>query len=154
MPYSRQDEDSEYGRCLDCGKNRSDVGWCKNCEITSFKDNFKNWSSGDPNIDGFIRYTQLNANGSSDYLEFIDFEQFDLLENTNKGGAFSTIYSAIWLEGPRWIWDEEAEQWTRNGPIKVTLKRLNNLQNISDEYLKQVGHRFKDICDYSICFQV
>ncbi|CAI2184504.1 11187_t:CDS:2 [Funneliformis geosporum] len=34
-------------------------------------------------------------------------------KNTDKGGAFSIIYSAFWLEGPRWIW-EEAEQWTRN----------------------------------------
>ncbi len=82
----------------------------------------------------------MNANGSVDYLEFIDFEQFDLLENTNKGGAFSTIYSAIWVEGPRWIWDEDAEQWIRNGPIKVALKRLNNSQNMSEEYLKQVSY--------------
>ena len=85
----------------------------------------------------------MNATGSVDYLEFIDFKQFDLVENTNRGGAFSTIYSAIWLEGPRWIWDEDAEQWTRNGPIKVVLKRLNNSQNIDEKYLDQVSHNFK-----------
>ena len=85
----------------------------------------------------------MNATGNVDYLEFIDFEQFDLVENTNKGGAFSTIYSAIWLEGPRWIWDEDAEQWTRSGPIKVALKKLNNSQNINEECLKQVS------CDFN-----
>ena len=75
-------------------------------------------------------------------MEYIDFDQFDLIENTNKGGAFSTVYSAIWMEGPRWVWDEDAEQWTRNGPIKVALKRLNNSQNMSEEYLKLVGYNF------------
>ena len=134
-----------FGKCFDCGKERSNVGWCKDCEINAFKENFKNWTSGNPNIDDFVKHTQLNAAGSMDYLEYIDFEQFDLIENINKGGAFSAIYSAIWIEGPRWIWDEDAEQWTRNGPIKVALKRLNNSQNMSEEYLKQVSHKFR-IC--------
>ncbi|CAG8769659.1 9551_t:CDS:2, partial [Funneliformis caledonium] len=89
-------------------------------------------------IDDFIKYTQLSATQNLDYLEYIDFNQLVLVENKNKGGAYSTIYSAYWLEGPRWIWDEEAEQWTRNGPIKVALKRLNNSLNMSEEYLKQL----------------
>ncbi|CAG8628751.1 14527_t:CDS:2 [Funneliformis caledonium] len=25
------------------------------------------------------------------------------------------------MEGPRWIWDEMADQWIRNGPIKRCL---------------------------------
>ena len=74
-----------------------------------------------------------------DYLEWIDFEQFELIENTNKQGAFSTIYSAIWIEGPRWKLDEDADTWTRNGPIKVILKRLDNSQNMSQEFVKQVS---------------
>ncbi|GBB91516.1 hypothetical protein RclHR1_18860003 [Rhizophagus clarus] len=50
----------------------------------------------------------LHANQSVDYLEYVNFNQFDLIENTNKGGAFSTIYSAVWMESPRWVWDEDA----------------------------------------------
>ena len=132
-----------FGKCFDCGKERSSVEWCKGCEVNAFKENFKNWTSGNLNIDDFIKHTQLNANGSVDYLEYIDFNQFDLVKNTNKGGAFSVVYSAVWLEGPRWIWDEDAEQWMRNGPIKVVLKRLNNSQNISEEFLKQVSYNLK-----------
>ncbi|EXX76245.1 hypothetical protein RirG_034830 [Rhizophagus irregularis DAOM 197198w] len=75
-----------------------------------------------------------------DYLEWIDFDQFELIENINKRGAFSSIYSAIWMEGPRWNLDEEAEVWTRNGPIKVILKRLDNSQNISQEFVNQVSN--------------
>ncbi|CAB5153144.1 unnamed protein product [Rhizophagus irregularis] len=42
------------------------------------------------------------------------------------------------MEGPRWNLDEEAEVWTRNGPIKVILKRLDNSQNISQEFVNQL----------------
>jgi hypothetical protein len=75
-----------------------------------------------------------------DYFEWIDFDQFDLIENINERGAFSSIYSAIWMEGPRWILDEEAEVWTRNGPIKVILKRLDNSRNMSQEFINQVSN--------------
>ncbi|CAG8765545.1 12855_t:CDS:2, partial [Funneliformis caledonium] len=125
------------GKCY-CGKEQSSIGWCKECEVNAFKENFKNWTSGNLKIDTFIRHSQLNATGSVDYLEYLDFEQFDLVEITNKRGAFSAIYSAIWMEGPRCIWDEGSEQWTRSGPIKVALKRLNDSQNISEEYLNQL----------------
>ncbi len=144
MPF-QYESNLTFGKCLDCGMKRSNVGWCKDCEINAFKENFKNWTSGNLKIDNFIKHTQLNATGSMDYLEYIDFEQFDLVKSINKGGAFSTIYSAIWMEGPRWIWDEGSEQWIHNGPIKVALKRLNNSQNISEEYLNQVSHNFKNI---------
>ncbi|CAI2162830.1 9121_t:CDS:2 [Funneliformis geosporum] len=73
-----------------------------------------------------------------------DFEQFDLIENTNKIGSFCTIFSAIWMEGPRRIWDEKADQRIRNGPKRVALKRLNNSQNICEiceDYLNQVTSR-------------
>ena len=63
--------------------------------------------------------------------------------NTNKRGAFSSIYSAVWLEGPRWNLDEAAEIWTRNGPIKVILKRLDNSQNINQEFINQVRRKQK-----------
>ena len=90
-------------------------------------------------MDEFIRYTQLNADENIDYLEWIDFEQFDLVRNINKRGAFSSIYSAVWMEGPRCNLDEEAEVWTRIGPTKVILKRLDNSQNINQEFINQVS---------------
>ncbi|RIA89729.1 kinase-like domain-containing protein [Glomus cerebriforme] len=42
------------------------------------------------------------------------------------------------MEGPRWNLDEEAKIWTRNGPIKIILKRLDNYQNINQEFANQV----------------
>ncbi|GBB86635.1 hypothetical protein RclHR1_01300020 [Rhizophagus clarus] len=92
-------------------------------------------------IDVFIQYTQLNANDSTDCLEWTDFNQFDLVENTNKRDAFSSIYSAIWMECPSWNPDEEVEVWTRNGPFKVILKRLDNSQNILQEFINQICNK-------------
>jgi hypothetical protein len=133
------EQPSTYGNCVDCKIQRTELLWCKNCEIAFLKANFPNWTSGNSIIDEFIRFTQLNSCKSMDYLEWIDFDKFDLVKNINKRGAFSSIYSAIWLEGPRWNLDEEAEVWTRNGPIKVILKRLNNSQNMNQEFVNQVS---------------
>ena len=129
-----------YGDCPDCKIQRTAAAWCKNCDIAILKDNFRNWTSDNSMIDNFIRHTQINANENMDYLEWIDFDQFELIENTNRRGAFSSIYSAVWMEGPRWNLDEEAEVWTRNSPIKVVLKRLDNSQNISQEFVNQVSN--------------
>ncbi|PKY14498.1 kinase-like protein [Rhizophagus irregularis] len=70
-------------------------------------------------FDELIKHSQLNARESMDYLEWIDFDQFDLIENINKRGAFSSIYSAVWMDGPKWNLDEKAEIWTRTGPVKL-----------------------------------
>jgi hypothetical protein len=128
-----------HGICLDCGKQRSAAAWCENCDIAILKINFRNWTSGNPNIDEFIRNTQLKAKENMDYLEWIEFDQFELVKNINKRGAFSSIYSAVWMEGPRWNLDEEADVWNRNGPVKVILKRLDNSQNMSQEFIEQVS---------------
>src|SRR6266542_2720714 len=120
------DQSTSYGFCPDCKRQRISITWCKNCDIETLKENFRNWTSGNSMVDEFIRYTQLNASKSTDYLEWIDFNQFDLIKNINESGAFSSVYSAMWLNGPMWKLDEQADVWTRSGPMKVILKRLNN----------------------------
>jgi hypothetical protein len=128
----------QYGECSDCQRQRTTVAWCKNCNTAILKEKFPNWTSGNSKIDELIRHTQINANESMDYLEWIEFDQFDLVSNIKKRGAFSSIYSAIWMEGPRWNLDEEVEVWTRSGPIKVILKRLDNSQYMSQDFINQV----------------
>ncbi len=128
-----------YGNFPDCQRQRNAAAWCKNCDIAILREKFHSWTSGNSKIDEFIRYTQLRAHENMDYLEWIEFDQFDLVENINKQGAFSSMYSAVWMEGPKWNLDEEAEVWSRNGPIKVILKRLDNSQNMSQEFMNQVS---------------
>jgi hypothetical protein len=40
-----------FGTCLDCGKGRSGIGWCKDCEISALKENFRNGTGENINID-------------------------------------------------------------------------------------------------------
>ncbi|CAB4473287.1 unnamed protein product [Rhizophagus irregularis] len=47
-------------------------------------------------------------------------------------------WTSVWMEGPRWNLDEESELWSRNGPIKVILKRLDNSHNMSQEFVNQL----------------
>ena len=53
-------------------------------------------------------------------------------------GGFTSIYSAVWMEGPKWIWDEAAQDWNRAGPMAVGLKRLDGSHNISETYINRV----------------
>ena len=101
------------------------------------KENFPYWTSGNKQIDELIQYTQLNATQACDYLEWISFEKFEMVKYIGSGG-FSSVYSALWMEGPRCIWDDGAQEWTRSGPMNVALKRLDGSQNISSSYINKV----------------
>jgi hypothetical protein len=120
--------------CPKCGKPRISFGWCLECESNAMKENFLYWTSGNKEIDELlIRYTQLTATKTCDYLEWISFEKFEAVKYIGRSG-FSSVYSALWMEGPRWIWADGAQEWTRAGSMNVALKRLDNSQNISSSY--------------------
>ncbi|RIA81236.1 kinase-like domain-containing protein [Glomus cerebriforme] len=131
-----------YGTCPDCNKKRMNVGWCTNCNVERLLSDNR-WTSGDERIDNFIKHTQKNAKEAMDYLEWIDFDQFDLVRHTGKFGSFSTIYSAVWMEGPRWNYDEATGDWRSGGPTKVALKRLDDSQNLSQQFIKRLFKYFK-----------
>ena len=124
-------------KCPDCDKLKNLFGWCKDCETSYMKEKFPYWTSKNKEIDELIRHTQLNASQSCDYLEWIPFKEFETVKHIGSDG-FSSIYSALWMEGPRWNLDDKLEIWTRTGPIKVTLKHLDNSLNISNSYIDQV----------------
>src|ERR1043165_7749621 len=109
--------------CAECG-SKLKISWCNECEINSMKHNLPYWTSENEEVDELIRHTQLNASQKCDYLEWIPFEKFEMVKYVGSGG-FSVVYSALWMEGPRWIWDDGAQEWTRSGPMHVALKRLD-----------------------------
>ncbi|CAG8592836.1 3021_t:CDS:2 [Ambispora leptoticha] len=126
-----------HKKCFDCGNFRTNFAWCHSCETTWFKENYSRWTTGDLQLDSIIQKSQAEANISGDYLEYIPFEQFELVE-FYKAGTFSEIYSAIWLEGPKWDWNEDIQAWSRGGPIKVALKKFKNSQNLSKQFLENL----------------
>ena len=102
-----------------------------------FQQNFDKWSSKNEFIDKFIQETQLSANYKNQILEWIPYNQFKNIKYLDKGG-FSTIYEAIWLDGPIEKWDDNEKSWIRNNNQKVILKCLNNSSNLSNEFLNEV----------------
>ena len=95
--------------CPDCNE---DYGWCKQCNAKRFQQDFHKWTSGNKFIDKFIQESQLNAQHDLHVLEWIPYNRLTNVKYLDKGG-FSTVYKAIWLDGPIEEWDYENSQWER-----------------------------------------
>ena len=126
-----------YGICGECNEPGTGERWCQPCNAKRFKDNFKNWTSGNKNIDEFIQQSQLDAVHHEKYLEWIPFEKFQNITYITKGG-FGKIYSAHWPEGKIDHWDIENQEWVRDYRSKYALKSLDNSSDISSDFLNEV----------------
>ncbi|POG82985.1 kinase-like domain-containing protein [Rhizophagus irregularis DAOM 181602=DAOM 197198] len=125
-----------YGICGECNEPGTGQDWWQPCNAKRFKDNFKNWTSGNKNIDKFIQQSQINAVYYQKYLEWIPFENFKNITYITRGG-FGKIYSAKWHEGYLNYWDIENQKWKRYSR-KVALKSLDNSSCISTEFLNEI----------------
>jgi hypothetical protein len=112
---------------------------CKSvCSSIHFQQNFKNWTSGNNDIDKFIQSTHLSAhNKISDALEWIPYERFYEIRSIAED-EFG-VYRANWIDGNISYWDNANQTWIRNKPnIFVVLKILNNPANITSEFINKV----------------
>ena len=126
----------ERGLCNECKQPKTPYRWCRIC---NFQRNFKNWTSGNNDVDKFIQKTQLKAKYEYEILEWIEYDRFENIEHLAEGG-FGTVYKAIWKDGPIEEWDSEKNQWKRWVKTTVALKCLHNSQNITAEFLKEVRY--------------
>ncbi|EXX65131.1 Ste20p [Rhizophagus irregularis DAOM 197198w] len=111
--------------------------WCMLCQVNILKENFARWTSGNEKIDNFIQEMQLKINKfNNTIVEWIPYNQFNYIKEIGKGG-FATVYSAIWMDGPL-RYDYNKKEYKRKPNEEVALKRLNNSQNITDEFLSEV----------------
>uniref|UniRef100_U9UQG7 Protein kinase domain-containing protein n=1 Tax=Rhizophagus irregularis (strain DAOM 181602 / DAOM 197198 / MUCL 43194) TaxID=747089 RepID=U9UQG7_RHIID len=97
--YSNDDIIEErYDLCKECNHPYTSLDyWCQSCNAKNFQQNFKNWTSGNFNVDKLIRDSQINARNSLEKLEWIEYDNFENIEYVAKGG-FGIIYKAIWKE--------------------------------------------------------
>ncbi|GBB99045.1 hypothetical protein RclHR1_00340036 [Rhizophagus clarus] len=121
-------------------KNHMVVITCKECNYICnsmfFQQNFKNWTSGNHDIDRFIQNTQLSVHKSceiSSALEWIPYKRLCEIKYVKK--KFGTICSANWIDGYIDKWDNESQNWKRKEQnIFVILKSINNPKNILLEF--------------------
>jgi hypothetical protein len=134
-----------YGLCKECKQpeNNRHLFHCK------LQQNFKNWTSGNNEVDKFIQKTQLKTKYYDQILEWIEYDRFEKVEYLAKGG-FGTIYKAIWKDGFIKKWDTENNQWIRSKCLDkdyenypVVLKSLHNSQDITSEFLREVSYSYK-----------
>ena len=119
-----------YEKCEKCNKI---------CYAIRFQRNFKNWTSGNNDIDKFIQDTQLSAHYIVlGILEWISYDRFYDIEYIAKGG-YGKVYKANWIDGPMGKLDDENENWIRYNQNKfVALKSLNNSKNVTLEFMNEV----------------
>jgi hypothetical protein len=130
----------KYGLCKQCKQPKNNYEWCRIC---IFQQNFKNWTSGNHDIDEFIQKAQLKAKNRRRILEWIEYDRFENVEYLAKGG-FGTTYKAIWKDG--YINDYKNNQVIRKKDNDkghtVALKCLHNSQDITVEFLREVRYFF------------
>ncbi|CAG8773330.1 15399_t:CDS:2, partial [Racocetra persica] len=129
MSNSRVDSGAFCEICIKCKERLPGNQWCQQCESTSFKGAFKSWTSGNHELDKFIRKTQLKAIDRADYLEWIPYERIEDIKFIAYG-AYGSVSSGTWLDGPRWNWNDVSKCWERTGPKEVALKTINNSHNL------------------------
>ena len=133
----------KYDLCKKCKQPNTGSLWCQTCNAKHFQQNFKNWTSGNHDVDKFIQKMQLKAEYKTEVIEWIEHDRFENIEYLAKGG-FGTTFKAIWKDGPIEVWDSQKNQWGRETTycdlpnFPVALKCLHNSQNITAEFLSEV----------------
>jgi hypothetical protein len=128
------------GLCKNCKQPRTGHRYCQSCDSQRFKQNFKNWTSGNHDVDELIQKAQLKAKRNTQIIEWIEYDKFENVEYLAKGG-FGTTFKAVWKDGCIIWWDYSDNQWRRCiGKIGVALKCLHNSQDITTEFLEEVSY--------------
>src|SRR5438046_1461297 len=126
--------------CEKCGEKYTNVKykWCEPCQMNYLKKNFTNWTSGNEEVDDFIQEKQPKINDYNDVIvEWIPYNQFNNIKEIRKDD-FTTIYSAIWKDGPLYYCFYKKEYVRKLGNKQVALKYLYNSQNITNELLNKI----------------
>lgn len=146
LKNNEPNEFNGHGICEECHQPNSGPGWCSSCNAKHFQECFKDWTSGNQNIDEIIRDSQLTAALESNVLEWIPYNRFMGITKIGKGG-YGTIHKAQWLDGRIVGWDTKHNKWKRvafNNKEKnsyfVALKTLHNSQNLSAELINEVRY--------------
>jgi hypothetical protein len=102
------------------------------CETKYFQHNFKNWTSGNNDIDKYIQDTQLSVHYYvSDPLEWIPYDRFNNIEFIVEVGV-GKAYRANWIDGCRDYWDCVDQKLIRtNQNMDVILKNLNDPSEVT-----------------------
>ncbi|KAG9299415.1 hypothetical protein G9A89_009367 [Geosiphon pyriformis] len=118
-------------KCPECYRILKDPIWCKDCECSRLSKILGTWTSGNNNIDKYIRYTQTISESCRECLEWISPDQIEFLDKVGEGG-FGVVKKGSWKRGKILFWDENNQKHERSGVTKVAFKCLKDSQNINN----------------------
>ena len=103
------------------------------------------YTSGDEDVDNFIRQTIISARRSYDYLEFIPYENFKDIKKLGEGGfAIASLATRTNCLKGHFEWDDEAKKYIRKSwpDYHIALKAFHNKPNIAASFLNEVSILF------------
>ncbi|CAG8435132.1 9994_t:CDS:2 [Scutellospora calospora] len=121
----------ERRTCAYCNNQVIAITYCERCIRNYLQRNSNKWTTGNIKLDELIQECQINSVSPSDIFEWIPFESFKNVEFKEEG-SFSSLYVAIWENGPFTEWDAENQELKRCGEGSYILRNLKN-SGIADE---------------------
>ncbi|KAG9307650.1 hypothetical protein G9A89_023215 [Geosiphon pyriformis] len=145
MAWDQTASDDDFGTCGNCKNPRTYFYWCSNCEYLRYQEAFPKWTSGNKIIDKVIREIQRDAPSIYSFIEWIPYNRFSEIKQIGQG-AFSTVYTATWKEGPRDgppFFDGSKSQkslpmWERRCGLRTVLRTHRNSQNIQADFFNEL----------------
>ncbi|CAB5388232.1 unnamed protein product [Rhizophagus irregularis] len=132
--------------CEKCDKAYINHKCCESCLINYLKNNFINWTSGNEKIDDFIQKKQLKISIVSYIIfEWIPYNEFIEIKEIED----NCLTTAIWEKGPL-IYDTLKKEWVKTSYKKVCLRYLYNSQNVTNEFINEVGSYLTDEKYYGV----
>uniref|UniRef100_U9TC62 Uncharacterized protein n=1 Tax=Rhizophagus irregularis (strain DAOM 181602 / DAOM 197198 / MUCL 43194) TaxID=747089 RepID=U9TC62_RHIID len=122
----------------------------KVCNSMHFQQNFKDWTSGNNDIDKFIQDTQLSAHTYYKVKNVLEWIPYNRLYNIkSEDDEFGKVHRANWIDGnitykDNWYfdssWNDKNQDWDRkNQKMIVILKILNNPSSITLEFINKIA---------------
>ncbi|CAG8831415.1 29264_t:CDS:2, partial [Gigaspora margarita] len=109
---------------------------CDGCLSNVLVNEFSNWTSGNLQIDKFIRDAQCSSTYVK-YPEWIPYDSLSEIKFINRGG-FGVVYSAKWNKGVKCFSVIDGDKYhTRSEPCAVALKQLNGEKDTVHLFLKE-----------------
>ncbi|EXX72054.1 Cmk2p [Rhizophagus irregularis DAOM 197198w] len=122
--------------CENCKQECLATLYCEYCVRNYLKANFKNWISGNNDIDNLIQKCQLETPMPNQVVEWIPYNNLKNIKYLTKGG-FSDIYTADWINGEYEKWNSKEQQLKRSETFTVILKVLEKVENANQSWFEE-----------------
>ncbi|EXX53421.1 hypothetical protein RirG_244080 [Rhizophagus irregularis DAOM 197198w] len=123
--------------CENCQKECLAITYCEYCIRNYLKENFSNWTSENEDIDDLIRKCQTESYAPNGIIEWIPYNNLRNITYLTKGG-YSEIYTADWIDGEYFQWNNQERKLKRFGKQQVILKRLENGESNNRNWFDEV----------------